>query len=104
MQVFLEKRNNIIPKEFIETIDQLEGKYLISIRSLDNKTLDDFRANYFALIDSVRDVTGNSRYTIHEDFKRERKIETTKDFDFQNWINFLEAFRWYYFAKLDLIL
>lgn len=85
--------------------DLEDGKYLIKINPIKAlKTLREFQNEYFALVDTVVSTTGSTRYEVHEAFKNERKIETTKDFNLDDWVNFIEAFKWYYFNKADILL
>lgn len=106
MQVIAEKNSGKFSEELKSFLGMLEdGRYILSIRSLNPfKSEREFQNEYFALVDSVRDITGDTRYEIHESFKVERNIETTRDFGLQDWIDFIEAFKWYYFTKADILL
>lgn len=106
MQVVLEKQSGQFNAKYLELMGMLEdGKYLISVRSLNiQKTEREFQNEYFALVDIVRDYLGDTRYIIHDRFKKERNIETTKDFSLQDWIDFIEAFKWSQFKEHDLVL
>lgn len=105
MLIILEKKDGKFKEELLAPIELLEdGRYLVAIRSIGYKTIRDCRNEYFALVDSVRDVTGDTRYEIHEAFKIDQNIETTRDFTQQDWIEFIDAFKWYYFQKADILL
>lgn len=106
MLVVLEKKDGQFNEQFLELMGLLgDGKYIVDVRSLNPlKTEREFQNEYFALIDLVRNVTGDTRYSIHETFKDYRKVETTKDFSLQDWVDFIAAFKWYYYNEADIIL
>lgn len=102
MIIILEKKNKIA-EELINQLNSLEnGKYLISIKPIGQRTVKDCKAHYFALVDTVRHFTGDDRYSIHENFKNHQGIESTKNFDINDWEKFIANFKWYVFEKLDL--
>lgn len=106
MLVVLDKRDGEFSDQYTELMGQLaDGRYLVSVRGInDAKTERDFQEQYFAMVDAVRDYTGDSRYIIHERFKKHRKVETTTNFSLQDWVDFIDAFKWKQFKDLDLIL
>lgn len=61
----------------------LPGRYLVSFQRLDPKsTLKDYRAAYFAKIDALASELGDTRYSTHEDVKRElfeKMVEETPE-------------------------
>lgn len=92
-------------QEFLQKIEGLEqGKYIINIRPLQAKTPKEFQAQYFAQIDAVRDLTGNDRYSIHNDYKEHCGVETTKNFDTEDWIHFISDFQWYIYNNLNILI
>ncbi len=106
MLLVLDKKNGEFSPQYLELMGTLaDGRYLVTVRELgENKTERSFQDNYFALVDHVRDHTGDSRYDIHERFKKERKVESTTGFTIEEWVAFNEAFKWWAFKNLDLIL
>lgn len=78
------------------------GKYLLTIRSIELKTPRESQEQYFAMVDLVRDHTGNDRYSIHEEFKADQGVITTKNFSQEDWLKFIENFKWYVFKNMDL--
>lgn len=103
MQIVFEKKDGQFNAEWLNNLQ--DGRYLIDVRSLNPlKTEREFQKEYFALCDLVRDYTGDSRYVIHNRFKKERNVETTRDFSLQDWISFIDAFKWEVYKTLDLIL
>lgn len=97
-------------KEFSQEVDELfgsleEGKYIITVSPLgDNKTVRGCQNQYFLLVDLVSAHSGETRYELHEDFKEHRGVETTKNFSLQDWVTFIDAFKWKQFNDYDLIL
>lgn len=106
MRLILVKKDDELNAEYEELMGMLEeGKYLVTVRSLNgNKTERDFQNEYFALLDMVSGHTGEQKYIIHEEYKAHRKVETTKDFSLQDWVNFIDAFKWKQYTDLDMIL
>ena len=106
MRLICEKVKGKISSEYEKLIAMLEdGKYLITVRSLnESKTERDFQNEYFALVDEISCHTGDSRYSIHLTFKKHRDVSTTTNFDLQDWVNFIDALRWWAFNNLDLVL
>ncbi len=82
-----------------------EGKYIVEIKPLNAlKTEREFQKEYFSLLDQIVAFTGEQKYNIHTEFKKERNVETTGNFTLEDWITFIDALKWSYFKKLDLIL
>ena len=106
MLIVLEKVDGKFNEQFLELMGALgDGKYVLNVRSLNPlKTEREFQNEYFALIDQVRDVTGEAKYMIHISFKKERKVESTTGFSLQDWVDYIEAFKWYYYKNADIIL
>lgn len=97
-------------KDFSQEVDELfgsleEGKYIVNVIPIGSaKTVRDLQNQYFLLIDIVSAHSGEAKYMLHENFKRNQKVETTKNFDLQDWIDFIDAFKWKQFNDYDLIL
>lgn len=105
MLTVLHKEGRLTEKQVEFLHDLKDGHYLISVREIgEHKTEKDYLANYFALVDQLRDHQGDSRYTIHERFKKTQGVETTTDFTIKDWIEFISNFRKWVFKTLDLML
>lgn len=103
MILILKKEHQEINPEIKESLDNLEeGKYLLTIQPIHPKSNKEYQAHYFLMIDIVRNHTGNDRYTIHNDFKANQRIESTKNFSVDDWVLYLNDFRWWIFEKFDL--
>lgn len=103
MRIVFEKKGGGFDTGWLDNLQ--DGLYIIDIHNMNPlKTEREFQKEYFSLVDAVVDYTGDTRYTIHNRFKKERNIETTKDFSLQDWVDFIDHFRWYCFKNLDLIL
>jgi len=71
------------------------GDYVISITKEGNlKTIDEYRAEYFAKRDILASDTGNSKKEIHEEAKR-RFLEngSTKTLNEEEWKEFINKFK-----------
>lgn len=64
----------------------------------------DYQKAYFAMLDTCVMHTGNNRYTLHEMFKEEKEIKTTKNLSVGQWQKVLKEFQWWAFGKMDVIL
>lgn len=103
--IILEKNNRELPSDFIKQLLALDnGRYLINIRCLDLKSIRDYNKEYFACIDEVVAYTGEKRYEVHERFKADQGILSTKDFTEEDWVKFIADLRWWAYNKLDMVL
>lgn len=83
----------------------LNGNYIIDINEENSlATPKDCRAAYFFKLDLVVAATGEERYVIHERFKHNSNIKSTKDFTITDWRNFIKQFQNYVFEKLDIVI
>ena len=90
-------------EEVIRYLSSLNGNYLIKALWVnEDKTLVDYRNQYFAMVDQCANHLGSSRYSIHELFKAEKKIVTTTNFTIEDWIDFIEDFRWWSFNNIEM--
>lgn len=94
--------NNDRIREIFNSLEN--GQYIFSIDAI-NPLLNtrDYQNAYFAMVDTCVQHTGNSRYVIHNEFKKEQKVETTSDFDIIQWKTFLNQFRWWAYNEFDCI-
>jgi len=92
MLVSVEIKNGIIQTDlsFIQ-----DGQYLLKIIPLHNKTLKEFYAWYFTLIEDYCINTGNSKYQIHEHFKKEQGITSIKEIPLEDWSAVIETLKYY---------
>ena len=95
-----EKLNNII-----EIMG--EGEVAIVVQTLSD--IDNYRAEYFAIVDALRDVTGYTKAETHSIFKEQvllKKLDkkSTKDLELEKWPTFLTEVRNYIFDNLDLVI
>lgn len=79
-----------------------DGNYLFVVLPMKDKTDKDFLKHYFTLIDTISFHTGEDRYSIHERFKAENKTETTKNFNSQQWTEFIQLLKYDALAKYDI--
>lgn len=92
-------------KEIQNYLKTLNGEYLISINEHNNlTTVKQCRDAYFFKVDLVVQSTGSERYNIHNEFKNEAKIVSTKDFTVIDWKNFIKKFQNYIYEKLDILI
>ena len=92
-------------KEISNYIKTLNGHYTVSFIEENNlATPNNCRAAYFFKVDIVSKHTGIERYDIHNEFKKEYKIESTKDLSVVDWRNLIKQFQVYIFEKLDIII
>lgn len=104
MLIVLDKKNSQVSEQFSELVGSLpDGRYIVQIRELGGKTLRDYNEQYFAMIDIIRDHSGDDRYTLHDMFKTHEEIQTTKDFTLEDWVRFIDALKWWAFNNYDLL-
>lgn len=106
MLVVLDIRAGELDGNFLQSLENLDdGRYLVTVREITaEKTTREYQEQYFAMVDAVRDHQGDSRYVIHERFKAHQEVVTTTGFSIQEWLRFIDAFKWWAFNTLDLAL
>lgn len=62
-----------------------DGRYLLNIIPIKDKTKKEFQENYFAVLDEICNDTGNKRYDLHNTFKKEVNIESIKNITIEEW-------------------
>jgi hypothetical protein len=81
-----------------------DGHYIVSIDKINPLvTTRDYQKAYFDKIDRCVECTGNSRYTIHDEFKKFCEIATTKDLGIIEWRSLLNKLSWWAYDKFDCI-
>lgn len=92
-------------KEIQNYLKKLNGNYIVDISEENTmSTPAECRAAYFFKIDLVVATTGDERYAIHERFKEETGIKSTKNFTVIDWRNFIKQFQIYIFESLDIVI
>lgn len=76
-----------------------DGEYYFKVISIEEKTINSVKRNYFVLLDDFCMQTGNNKYQIHDQYKNFKQIATTKEFLLQDWIDFLEEFKFWSMDK-----
>jgi AraC-like DNA-binding protein len=99
MQV-LKIENNTILLPF----DTEDGFYYVYIKPTVNKNIKEWQKEYFLKVDLVRDVSGYSRYELHDMFKAFTGTASTKTFDIEQWASFLESFQYWVFNNFDIVI
>lgn len=80
------------------------GEYIMTIRlKKDWLTIDGCRRAYFQKIDVVRDYTGYSRQEVHQLFKTEKSIGSTRELSVEDWTKVLEALTLWAFNQYDCL-
>lgn len=79
-----------------------EGIYFLQIINLAEKDIRSLQKQYFLFVDIIVNDTGYSRYEIHNDFKQHSKIESTKGFSVEQWLEYIENFKWYVFNNYNI--
>lgn len=104
--LFLLTKSNKEDQSFSSIIRGLsDGKYLVKIMPINTKkTTKEWQEHYFLLVDECVSSTGNSKYVIHEEFKKHEGIETTKSLSSEDWSKFIENFKLYAFDKMNVTL
>jgi len=91
-------------KEIQNYLKTTNGNYTLEINEENTQsTPDQCRAAYFFKVDLVVGATGEERYVIHERFKKEINIGSTKNFTIVDWRNFIRQFQEYIFKNLDIV-
>lgn len=91
-------------KELNEYLKKLDGNYTLDINEENTlTTTKECREAYFHKVDTVVRHTGENRYDIHEAFKIEKKIESTKNMSVVDWRNLIKQFQIYVFDKMDIV-
>lgn len=94
--------NNTYVKDLISSLD--DGRYVLTIQPINPLISSrDYQNAYFAMVDTCVAATGNSRYVIHEAFKKESKVDSTRHFDEIRWKDYLSKFRFWAYNNMDVI-
>ena len=105
MIIVLKKIQGKVAQEFIKTINELEdGRYLVNVRSLSDTSISALRKRYFVYCETVGNHEGSSKQVIHERAKRKAGITSTRDFDVEQWMNYLDTFREEAFFNHEIVL
>lgn len=89
-------------KDYFTSLD--DGTYIITIERVNPLTTPrDCQKAYFDKVDIAVACTGNSRYIIHDEFKKHAGIDTTKDLNISDWRKLLSKFSWWAYDKFDCI-
>jgi hypothetical protein len=81
-----------------------DGVYIVSIEKVNPLTTSrDYQKAYFDKIDICVRCTGNSRYVIHEEFKKFSGTDSTKDLDISAWRKLLDRLAWWAYDNFDCI-
>lgn len=81
-----------------------DGFYILTLEDVQPlKTPRDYQNAYFAMVDIVAQHTGNDRYTVHENFKKLKNVETTKDMETDAWRHVHQEFKWWAFNEFECI-
>jgi hypothetical protein len=81
-----------------------DGEYQIEIHSLSKMTPRGCQKAYFLLVEIVTNHTGHTKTEIHEMFKREHEIGTTKGLSTEQWLEIIAQFKSWVFNELEIIL
>lgn len=85
-----------------------DGRYLLTMLQIrEPKTIDEYRAEYFAKRDVVAAETGNSKADIHNMAKGwllTDGMTSTKELDIEGWKAFLQNFKEWAFEFLNVYL
>jgi len=84
-----------------------DGQYWISVKEVEHNPLvsaRDYQKLYFTLLDEIVYKTGNEKYTLHEMFKDEYNIASTKGQSIDWWQSTIKTFKWWVYKELDIIL
>lgn len=84
--------------DFVRLSKLLEdGDCVMTVELLPNpKTIEEYRAQYFAMRDLVAKETGNTKFDIHEKAKDKflmSMTNTTKELDEEGWRSFIKRFK-----------
>lgn len=92
-------------KEIQQYLKKLDGNYIVDINEENTQsTPKECRAAYFFKLDLVVQATGQERYDIHNRFKQDIGITSTKNFTVVDWRNFIRQFQNYIFENLDIVI
>lgn len=81
-----------------------EGTYLVTVIPIDGKTIRGLQNKYFLMVDTICSHAGEDKTMMHENFKEHLKVESTKNFDLEDWYKFIAAFRDKMFADYNVLL
>lgn len=96
-------KNKETLRDFFTSLD--DGSYIVSIDRVNPLlTPRDLQKAYFDKIDTCVMHTGNTRYVIHEEFKKHAGIESTKDLEVKEWKEILSKLGWWAYEKFDCII
>lgn len=81
------------------------GNCVVTVEvQVEPKTIDEYRAQYFAMRDLVASETGNTKADIHAQAKKRLDIETIKTFDMRQWVEYIKEFKSWAFEHFNVYL
>ena len=103
---FRKESGKIVDQEHFRNVmlNLPDGEYHVTIENITDSTPENFRKMYFALVDQISKYVGLEKQLVHEEIKIANKIETTKGFENEDWIQHIRFMRDFYYQKLDIIL
>lgn len=107
MQAYIKiKEGKIKEKEVLSSLFKLleDGEYIVTIDDISEKDAETLRKKYFAILTNLYNYTGTDKNDLHEEVKQALNVETTKNFDKEDWYLYIKNVREYYFKQLDIIL
>ncbi len=81
-----------------------DGKYKINIVPILLTTSRSCQEQYFTILDLLRDYSGYSRYELHEMYKQERNVTTTKNMTIEEWIPYLDELKFWCFNNFEIVI
>lgn len=103
---FTKENNKVINQDhFRQLMNGLpDGYYHVTIQNITNNTIEKSRKIYFAIVDVVVKITGLTKQEVHEEVKEALNVETTQDFEIEDWTEFINQVKDFYYKNLDIIL
>lgn len=106
MDYYLKIKDDKVIAKFSEILKNLsEGDFYIHIEKIpENKPEKQYRAQFFAKMTELSFHTGHTKQELHEMFKIDNNISTTKNLSIEEWSHTINKLNWWAFNKLEYLL
>lgn len=103
---FTKENNKVLNQDHFRQlmINLPDGYYNVIIENIGDKTLEKCRHTYFAIIEVIVKITGLTKQEVHEEVKEALDVDTTRNFDQEDWASYIYRMKKFYFEKLDILL
>lgn len=106
MDYYLKIKDDKVMAKFSDIFKQLnDGEFYIHIEKIpEDKPEKQYRAQFFAKMTELAIHTGYTKQELHEMFKTDKEILTTRNLSIKEWVNVINQLNWWAFEKLEIMI